>query len=77
MVKGKRQVLIMDPEKGHAEIAAGVEAVGLADDAGQNLKLDQATFFRCVEDGKLHSLEALIKNRSVDINAYNDEVLQH
>lgn len=76
-MKGKREVLSMDSEKRHAEIAAGVEAVGLSDDAGQNLKLDQATFFRCVEDGNLPTLRALIKNRSVDTNAYNDEVLQH
>lgn len=54
-------------------VTAGVEAVGLAEDAGQNLKLDQATFFRCVENGNLSALSALIKNNRVDINAYNDE----
>ena len=56
------------------EIEAGVEAVGLAEDAGQNLKLDQATLFRCVEDGNISSLSGLLKHRNVDINAYNDEV---
>jgi len=55
------------------EIEAGVEAVGLAEDAGQNLKLDQATLFRCVEDGNISSLSGLLKHRNVDINAYNDE----
>jgi hypothetical protein len=47
--------------------------VGLSEDAGQNLKLDQATFFRCVENGNLSALSGLLKNERVDINAYNDE----
>lgn len=66
----------MAAEKSHAvgEVTAGVEAVGLADDAGQNLKLDKATFFRCVENGNLSALSGLLKNQRVDINAYNDEV---
>lgn len=66
----------MAAEKSHAvdEVTAEVEAVGLAEDPGRNLKLDQATFFRCVENGNLSALTALLKNRKVDINAYNDEV---
>lgn len=56
------------------KIEAGVEAVGLAEDAGQHLKLDQATLFRCVEEGNISSLSGLLKHRKVDINAYNDEV---
>lgn len=54
-------------------VTAGVEAVGLAEDAGQNLKLDQATFFRCVENGNLSAVGSLLKHPNVDINAYNDE----
>lgn len=54
-------------------VTAGVEAVGLSEDAGQNLKLNQATFFRCVENGNLSALSGLLKNQRVDINAYNDE----
>ncbi len=49
-------------------------AVGLSDDAGHNLKLNQATFFRCVEDDNAHTLQAILRNRKVDVNAYNDEV---
>lgn len=66
----------MAAEKSHAveQVTAAVAAVGLAEDAGQNLKLDKATFFRCVENGNLSALSSLLKNRRVDINAYNDEV---
>jgi hypothetical protein len=66
----------MDAEKSHVmeEGPAPAAAVGLSEDAGQNLKLDQATFFRCVETGNLPALGSLLKNRQVDINAYNDEV---
>ena len=56
------------------EVSKAVEAVGLSEDAGQNLKLNQATFFRCVENGNLSALGSLLKNRNVDVNAYNDEV---
>lgn len=56
-----------------AEVRTELGAVGLADDAGQNLVLDQATFFRCVENGNLSVLSALLNNRKVDVNAYNDE----
>jgi hypothetical protein len=65
----------MAAEKSHAvdKVTSEVEAVGLAEDPGRNLKLDQATFFRCVENGNLSALTALLKNRKVDINAYNDE----
>ncbi len=51
-----------------------MEAVGLSDDAGHNLKLNQATFFRCVEDDNAHTLQTILRNRKVDVNAYNDEV---
>ncbi|CAM6007239.1 unnamed protein product [Sphagnum balticum] len=50
-----------------------MEAVGLSDDAGHNLKLNQATFFRCVEDDNAHTLQTILRNRKVDVNAYNDE----
>jgi hypothetical protein len=65
----------MATEKSHGveEVTAEVEAVGLAEDAGQNLKLDQATFFRCVENGNVSALAGLLKHKRVDINAYNDE----
>jgi len=67
----------MATKKSHdavGEVTTGVETVGLSEDAGQNLKLDQATFFRCVENGNLSALSALLKNKRVDVNAYNDEV---
>lgn len=70
----------MASEKSHeavGAVTAGVEAVGLSEDAGQNLKLDQATFFRCVENGNLSALSGLLKSQRVDINAYNDEVRAH
>ncbi|KAG0605186.1 hypothetical protein M758_9G038000 [Ceratodon purpureus] len=69
----------MAAERSHAMearmegVTAAVEAVGLSEDPGQNLKLDQATFFRCVENGNLSALGSLLKNRKVDVNAYNDE----
>jgi hypothetical protein len=51
-----------------------MDAVGLFDDARHNLRLNQTTFFRCVEDENARMLEAILNNRKVDVNAYNDEV---
>ncbi len=54
-----------------------MQAVGLSDDdAGvQRLKLiNQATFFRCVEEDNANTLQVILKNRKIDVNAYNDEV---
>ncbi|XP_024529989.1 uncharacterized protein LOC9646710 [Selaginella moellendorffii] len=56
------------------QVKPSVEVVGLSDDAGHDLRLDQATFFRCVEDGNVTALEGLLKNRKLDVNAYNDDV---
>ncbi len=59
------------------EIASSMQAVGLSDDdAGvQRLKLiNQATFFHCVEEGNANTLQVILKNRKIDVNAYNDEV---
>ncbi|CAM6074310.1 unnamed protein product [Sphagnum tenellum] len=58
------------------EIASSMQAVGLSDDdAGvQRLKLiNQATFFRCVEEDNANTLQVILKNRKIDVNAYNDE----
>ncbi|EFJ28241.1 hypothetical protein SELMODRAFT_441307 [Selaginella moellendorffii] len=55
------------------QVKPSVEVVGLSDDAGHDLRLDQATFFRCVEDGNVTALEGLLKNRKLDVNAYNDD----
>jgi hypothetical protein len=59
-------------------IEAGVETVGLADDAGAEIgvqagNLDQATFFRVVQEGRVKSIDALLTKRHVDVNAYNSE----
>lgn len=35
--------------------------------------LDQATLFRCIEEGNVGPLRALLSNRKVDVNAYNAE----
>jgi hypothetical protein len=51
-----------------------MEVVGLFDAACHNLKLNQTTFFRCAEEDNAHMLQAFLKNRKVDVNAYNDEV---
>lgn len=50
-------------------------AVGTAqEDAGEHLKLlDQATFFRAVDNGNLMSVSGLIKKHEVDVNAFNDD----
>ncbi|BBM98981.1 hypothetical protein MPTK1_1g17760 [Marchantia polymorpha subsp. ruderalis] len=56
-------------------IEAAVESVGLGDDAGADTSsLDQASFFRAVQDGNVQSVNALVKNRKhIDLNAYNDQ----
>jgi hypothetical protein len=51
-----------------------MEGVGLFDDARHNLRLNQTRFFRCVEDDYARMLEAILNNRKVDVNAYNDGV---
>jgi len=51
-----------------------MEAVGLSDDARHNLKLNQTMFFYCVEDDDVQMLQAILSNRKVHVNAYNDEV---
>jgi hypothetical protein len=51
-----------------------MEAVGLFDDARHNLRLNQTTFFHCVEDDNACMLKVILNNRKVDMNAYNDEV---
>ncbi|CAM6000407.1 unnamed protein product [Sphagnum balticum] len=50
-----------------------MEAVGLFDDARHNLRLNQTTFFHCVEDDNACMLKVILNNRKVDMNAYNDE----
>lgn len=59
-------------------IEAGVQSVGLGDDAGAQIgvqaeNLNLATFFRAVQEGNAKTVEALLKNRKVDVNAYNSE----
>lgn len=50
------------------------EMKGLSVDAGDSVKsLDQATFLRAVDEGKVETVTAILKNRKVDINGYNDE----
>ncbi len=75
-IRGGKQTFEMARVQQHQQedIPLRMEAVGLSDDAGQNLKLNQATFFRCVEDDNAHTLQAILRNRKVDVNAYNDEV---
>lgn len=51
-----------------------MEVVGFFDVARHNLKLNQTTFFHCEEQDNAHMLQAILKNRKVDVNAYNDEV---
>ena len=51
------------------------EARGLGFDAGLGVHgIDQATLFRAVDEGKVDTVAALLHNRQVDVNAYNDEV---
>ena len=51
------------------------EVRGLGLDAGSGVHgLDQATLFRAVDEGKVDTVAALLRNRKVDVNAYNDEV---
>ncbi|CAM6092988.1 unnamed protein product [Calypogeia fissa] len=59
-------------------IEAGVESVDISDDAGnenpigvQSENLDQATLFLAVQEGNAKSVGALLRNRKVDVNAYN------
>ncbi|CAM6048887.1 unnamed protein product [Sphagnum compactum] len=63
----------MAEETNHQDITSGVESIGLYDDAGHNLKLNQATFFHCVENSNVNTLQVILKHRKIDVNAYNDE----
>ena len=54
---------------------ADIQARGLGFDAGLGVHgIDQATLFRAVDEGKTDTVAALLRNRQVDVNAYNDEV---
>jgi hypothetical protein len=64
----------MAEETNHQDITSGLESIGLSDDAGQNLKLNQATFFHCVQESNVNTLQVILKHRKIDVNAYNDEV---
>ncbi len=64
----------MAEETNHQDITSGVESIGLSDDAGKNLKLNQATFFHCVQESNVNTLQVILKHRKIDVNAYNDEV---
>ncbi len=56
------------------DITLCMEVIGLSEDPNHNLKLNQTTFFRCVEDDNPHMLQMIFKNRKVDVNVYHDEV---
>lgn len=54
-------------------IVPNIETVVLSHEDDSRNERDQSSFFHSVEEGNVNLLQILLKNRSVDINGYNDQ----
>lgn len=54
-------------------VASNLETVVLSHDDESQSSRNQSSFFRAIEEGNLQLLHILLKSKTLDINAYNDQ----